>query len=56
MFTLYLIKIATSSVNYSRSPQAIKQFIDLVPVRLLSIVIIPSLFIFIHLQTSSVDS
>jgi hypothetical protein len=56
MFTLYLIKTATSSVNYSRGPQAIKQFIDLVPVRLLSIVIIPSLFIFIHLQTSSVDS
>ena len=56
MLELYLIKTATSSVNYSRGPQAIKQFIDLVPAHLLSIVIIPPLFIFIHLQTSSVDS
>jgi hypothetical protein len=56
MLTLYPIKTATSSVNYSRGPQAIKQFIDLVPVHLMSIVIILSLFIFTHLQTSSVDS
>ena len=56
MLTLYIIKNATSSVNYSRGPQAISPFVDLVLVRLLSIVIITYLFIFIHLQTSSVDS
>jgi hypothetical protein len=41
MLALYIIKNAASSVNYSHGPQAIKQFIDLAPVRRLSIVIIP---------------